>query len=277
MTDTIPTLEHRAVVLPSGLRVHAVEQGDPGGPPVVLVHGWPDSWFSWSRVLPGLDRRLHVFAVDQRGFGDSDHPATGYSIDQLADDLMGFCDAVGIARAHLVGHSLGTFVVRRCAERHPDRVDRLVLVGSAHHAPENPVIAEVLAAVAELTDPVPEDFVREFQASTVHRLVPAEFFDGIVAESCKLRAHVYRDVMRELSGFDDRADLGRITAPTLLVWGDQDALFSQAEQDALLAALPHAVLVVHPDTGHCPNWERPAEVAAQLNEFLQRQSEWDSR
>jgi pimeloyl-ACP methyl ester carboxylesterase len=267
MSGTTGTLRHDHVVLPSGLRLHHVEQGDPSGPPVVLVHGWPDSWFSWSRVLPHVDPRLRVLAYDQRGFGDSDHPAAGYSLDQLADDLVALCEAVGLARASLVGHSMGSFVVRRVAERYPDRVDRLVLVDSADHT-EGQAIAEVVAVLADLSDPVPEEFVREFQASTVHHPVPPEFFDRIVEESQKVPAHVYRDVFDALVRLDDRAELGRITAPTLLLWGECDGLFDRAQQDRLLAVLPDARLLVHADTGYCPNWERPVEVADQLNAFL---------
>jgi non-heme chloroperoxidase len=68
--------------------------------------------------------------------------------------------------------------------------------------------------------------------------------------------------------FDDAADLGRIQAPTLLMWGDQDALFSREEQDRLAAAVPTIRLAVYPETGHCPNWERPERVAADLDGFM---------
>ncbi|WP_425431627.1 alpha/beta fold hydrolase [Geodermatophilus siccatus] len=101
------------------MRLHVVERGDPGGPPVALLHGWPDSWSSWSRVLAHLDPRLRAVAYGQRGFGDSDHPAGGHPLDRFADDLLALCDALGLGRVHLVGHSSGSFVVRRVAEQHP--------------------------------------------------------------------------------------------------------------------------------------------------------------
>jgi pimeloyl-ACP methyl ester carboxylesterase len=260
-------VRHGTVRLPTGLRLHYVEQGDPAGPPVVLVHGWPDSWFTWSRMLPSLDSGLRVYAIDQRGFGDSDHPDSGYEIDDLADDVAAFSTAMGLERPHLVGHSLGTFVIRRAAERHPGRFARLVLIGSADRMGRE-LIETVRAAIADLSDPVPPDWVREFQAGTVHRPVPPEFFDQVVRESQKLPAHVYRDVWEALAVVDDRTELRRISAPTLLVWGDRDALFDRGQQDRLLAALPDARVLVYPDTGHCPNWERPAEVAVEVNRFL---------
>ncbi|SNT02080.1 Pimeloyl-ACP methyl ester carboxylesterase [Geodermatophilus saharensis] len=267
MSGTTQTLRHRTVLLPGGLRVHAVEQGDPAGPVVVLVHGWPDSWFSWSRVLPHLDPRLHAVAHSQRGFGDSDHPATGYDLDAFADDVVALCDVLGVGRAHLVGHSFGTFVVRRAAQEHPDRVDRMVLMGAADRMGDG-LVREVRSAIADLPDPVPVEFAREFQAGTVHRPLPPDFFDAIVAESRKAPAHVFRDVWEGLAHSRDRDRLGDVTAPTLVLWGEADALFDRGQEDRLVAALPDARLRVYPDTGHCPNWERPEDVAADVNAFL---------
>ena len=267
MSGTTQPLRHDTVSLPGGLRLHAVGQGDPGGPSVVLVHGWPDSWFSWSHVLPHLDPRLRAVAYSQRGFGDSDHPQAGYALDRFADDLVALCDALGVERTHLVGHSFGSFVVRRVAEQHPDRVDRIVLVGSADRLGD-PLVEEVRAAIADLPEQVPDDFAREFAASTVHRAVAPEFFDALVAESRKAPGWVYRDSWEGLVRVDDRDRLRAVTAPTLVLWGDHDALFDCGQQDRLLAALPDARLRVYEDTGHCPNWECPEDVAADLDAFL---------
>jgi len=90
-----------------------------------------------------------------------------------------------------------------------------------------------------------------------------------VRESLKLPARLWREVFNRLLEFDDRNQLGRITAPTFLLWGDRDAIFSRVDQDALLAAIPGARLKVYTETGHCPNWERPEEVAADLSALMQ--------
>ncbi|MGY1740550.1 MULTISPECIES: alpha/beta fold hydrolase [unclassified Blastococcus] len=268
MPGTTQTLRTAATTLPGGLRLDTVEGGDATGPPVVLVHGWPDSWFSWSRVLEHLDPRLRAIAYSQRGFGASGRPAAGgYALDRFADDLVALCDALGVRRAHLVGHSFGSFVVRRAAELHPDRVDRLVLIGSADRMGEA-LVEEVRTAIADLPDEVPEGFAREFAASTVHRPVAPGFFDALVAESRRAPGWVYRESWEGLVRSDDRDRLGAVRAPTLVLWGDRDALFDRGQQDRLLAALPDARLRVYPDTGHCPNWERPEDVAADVSAFL---------
>jgi len=86
------------VRLETGPRLHYAEFGDPDGEPIVFLHGWPDSWFSFSRVLPLLPTRLRALAVDQRGFGDSDRPETGYAIHDMGADVRAFLDALGIPR-----------------------------------------------------------------------------------------------------------------------------------------------------------------------------------
>src|SRR5262245_28562530 len=118
------------VRLRNGVRLHYAEYGDPDGEPVLFVHGWPDSWFSFSRVLPFLPGSLRTVALDQRGFGDSDHPESGYAIPEMGSDVISFLDALEIERATLVGHSFGSFVARQAAISQPQRVAALVLIGT---------------------------------------------------------------------------------------------------------------------------------------------------
>jgi pimeloyl-ACP methyl ester carboxylesterase len=267
MHQEVTQLRFGTTVLATGPKVHYAEQGDPGGEAIVFVHGWPDSWFSFRRVLALLPQRYRIFAFDQRGFGDSERPACCYGIDDLAADVVVFLDAVGIQRASLVGHSLGSFIARRVAETHPNRVARLLLIGSAVTA-ANQVLLEVQASIRTLQNPVPVAFAQQFQSSTAYVPLPAAFFEQLVAESRKLPARLWREVLDGLIAFNDRADLGRITALTLLIWGEQDALFPREEQERLVAAIPDARLVVYPETGHCPNWERPERVASDLDAFI---------
>ena len=254
--------------LPDCLRLHYAESGDPTGPAILFLHGWPDSWFSYSRVLPLLPPRYRALVPDQRGFGESDRPDDGYGIPDLAADAAAFLDDVDVTRAAIVGHSLGSFVARRLAEVHPERVTRLVLIAGAF-SPANRVMREVQASLRDLPEPVPLDFARAFQAGTVHLPLPADFFERLLTESVKLPARLWRAALDGLLAFDDARQLGRIQAPTLLLWGDRDALFTREDQERLVKAIPNARLRVYPDTGHCPNWERPELVAADLTAFIQ--------
>lgn len=101
------------VRLRTGVRLHYAEQGDPRGEPLILLHGLGDSWYSFSGILPKLPTSLRVFAIDQRGHGDSDRPASGYTLADLSDDAVAFMDAMGIPRATVIGHSMGSFVAQR--------------------------------------------------------------------------------------------------------------------------------------------------------------------
>jgi non-heme chloroperoxidase len=265
MTGLMPRFDD--VRLQTGLRLRSAEQGDRDGEPVLFLHGWPDSWFTFSRVFEHLPPRFRALAIDQRGFGASDHPDSGYAIPELAQDAVAFLDAVGLERATIVGHSYGSFVARGIAIGHPERVHRLILIGTGVPA-ANQVTRELQTALADLPDPIPREFARDFQASTAYRPLPPEFFERIVDESLKIPSRLWRGMIEGLLAYDDTERLSEIVAPTLLLWGDRDALFSRADQDRVLSAVPGAKLTVHDETGHCPNWERPAQVAADIDGFL---------
>ncbi len=251
------------VRISTGPRLHYAEQGRTDGHPVLFLHGWPDSWFSFSRVLAALPPHVHAFVPDQRGFGDSDRPAQGYRISDFAADVVAFLDALEFRRATIVGHSFGTLVARQAAISDPERVDRLVLIGTGV-TKENPVLQEVRASLLELGDTVTVEFARDFQAGTAYAPLPGPFFDRIVDESLKLPPRLWREVFDAIVGYDDREQIDRITAPTLLMWGTRDALFPRHDQDALVTAMQDARLAVYEDIGHCPNWECPERVAADL-------------
>lgn len=262
-----PTVDGmKSVVLPGGLRLSYVEQGDPSGIPVVFVHGYTDTWRSWETVLPHLPESIRAIAPTQRGHGDADRPATGYRFEDFAADLEAFVDALGIARLVLVGHSLGSYVAQRFAMNHPERVLGLVLIGSATTWRGNEIIRGFWdSGVSLLTDPIDPGFVREFQASP--RLAP-EKLDFAVAESLKVPAYVWRAAGRAITETDYSAELGMIQSPTLILWGDQDPLCPRSEQEALSAAVANSRLVVYPGGGHNLHWEEPEAVAQDILAFV---------
>lgn len=251
------------IKIATGPRLHYVERGNDSGDALVFLHGWPDSWFSFSRVAERISDRYRTLMIDQRGYGESDRPQGGYDIHSMAADVAAFLDALAIDRAMIVGHSFGSFVARRLALDHPDRVDRLALIGTGWLG-SNDVLREVHASLNGISDPVSRQFAREFQASTAYAPVPGEFFERIVDESLKLPARLWPELLGSVIKYDDRSELPRLSVPTLLLWGDRDALFPRDDQDRLTAAVPRARLRIYQEIGHCPNWECPDEVAADL-------------
>jgi len=107
------------------LRLHAVIGGD--GPPLLLVHGWPETWYAWRLMMPALAENFEVIAVDQRGMGLSDKPRDGYDTATVANDLVALMDALGHQRFAMVGCDTGLLIGYALAADHPDRVDRLAL------------------------------------------------------------------------------------------------------------------------------------------------------
>lgn len=255
------------VWLSTGVRLRYLEQGESAGRVVILLHGLADSSFSFSRILPGLSGGYRVYALDQRGHGDSERPADGYGPRDLAADVLAFMDALGVERAVLVGHSMGTFVAQQAALAAPARVAGLVLMGSAPAA-RNEVLLEVQHSLAALPGTVPEEFAKEFQLSTMHQPTPDEFLAGVVAESLKAPSRVWRAALGGLLEEEPFTGLTEERTPVLLLWGEADAIFSRADQEALLAVLPAGTLREYRETGHAPHWERPREVVRDLERFL---------
>ncbi|HEX6677842.1 MAG TPA: alpha/beta fold hydrolase [Actinomycetes bacterium] len=107
------------------LRLHAVIGGD--GPPLLLVHGWPQTWYAWRMLLPTLAQDFQVVAVDQRGIGLSDKPEEGYDTATLAGDLVALMEALGHQRFALYGTDTGMLISYALAADHPDRLERLVV------------------------------------------------------------------------------------------------------------------------------------------------------
>jgi non-heme chloroperoxidase len=268
------SIQFATTPLETGLRLHYAEQGDPTGEAIVFLHGYSDSWFSFSRVLPLLSPEYHAFALTQRGHGDSDKPQCCYTPEDFAADVDAFMEAVAIEGATLVGASTGALFAQRVALSYPRRVGRLVLVGA--QTPAN-VASEVVLGLQEevraLEDPVPPEFVRAFQEGTIHQPVPQEFLDTVVSESLKLPARVWRDYWEGAVLSIDRdyvLPLREIDVPTLMLWGEQDPLFPREEQERLAAAILGATLKVYPETGHAVHWDRPEWVVRDLEELMKK-------
>lgn len=247
--------------------MHYAYKGNPSGTPVIMLHGYTDSWFSFSTVLPLLNNKYRVYILDQRGHGDSDRPTGGYAMQQFAADVIAFMDAMNIKQATIVGHSMGSFVAQHVAALAPERVNKLVLEGSATTIRNNTVL-ELQREIGTLSDQVPEKFVREFQLSTVYQPLSQEFLQSIMKQSMKIPANVWREVMAEMVAPYADVELKKIKTPTLIVWGDKETIFPRSEQDSLVSALKNSKLRVYADTGHAPHWERPEWFVKDLQDFI---------
>ena len=121
--------DHRTAVV-NGINIHYVIEGQ--GFPVVLLHGWPETWFSWRKQIPVLAERFQVIVPDMRGFGDSDKPLTGYDTRTAASDIYALVRSLGHQRIAIVGHDIGVRVTYRYCLDHEGEVDRLALLDGTH-------------------------------------------------------------------------------------------------------------------------------------------------
>ncbi len=255
-----------AIEIDDGLLIPYAEQGHPDGVPLVLLHGLTDSHRSYEPVLAALPESIRAVALTARGHGDAGKPAAGYDTDRMAADVIAAMNVLGIDRAIIAGHSMGTWTARRVAAGHPDRVLGLVLAGAFASFHDNPGIAGLVEEFRTLEDPIDPAYAREWQDSTMARPVPEAFMEMVVEETCKPPARVWRAALQGL--VDGRPEpAGTITAPTLLCWGQRDAFVPRADQDDLCARIPDTELHIYEGGGHALHWERPERFAADLVEF----------
>ena len=259
------------VTLGNSLVLSLAAQGDEEGPALVLLPGPTDSWRSYEPVLGQIPPSIRVVAVSQRGHGDSDKPALGYGVEHFAADVMLLLDGLGIERAVLAGHSGSCLVARRVAIDHPHRIAGLVLEASPTTLRGNAALEDFMSSVvSRLKDPIDPDFARSFLTDTSTDKLAPDLQDRLVDELLKVPAQVWNEMFAALLTYDDLAELDRITAPTLLVWGAADSLIGRDMQNLLTERIRHAELLTYPRIGHTPRWEDPARFAGDVTAFMAR-------
>ncbi|WP_439598580.1 alpha/beta fold hydrolase [Falsiroseomonas sp.] len=258
-----------------GLRLHLRDTGPRTAPALILLHGFGSSVHTWDDWAPLLERDFRLIRLDLPGFGlTGADPLGDYTDARALAVLAALMDRLGLARAHLLGSSMGGRIAWRFAAAHPDRVDRLVLMapdgfaspGIGYDAP--PRVPLLLRA---LPYTLPDRLLRASLAPAYAdpaALTPARFArtrDMLLAPGVR-RAIVARAGQHVLERPEPL--LARITAPTLLLWGAEDRMVPVANAQEYLRALPDARLVVLPGLGHVPMEEAPAAAAAPLRAFL---------
>jgi len=261
-----PISTAQAVEIHDGLLIPYLEQGDRDGVPLILLHGLTDSHRSYEPVLEALPSSIRAVALTARGHGDAGKPEAGYDADQMAADVIAVMDALGIERAVVAGHSMGSWTARRVAVLYPERVLGVVLAGAFASFHDKPDMDGLLEEFSALADPVDRAYARAWQDSTLARPVPEAFMEMVVEETCKAPARVWRSALRGL--VESRLEpAGSVTVPTLLCWGQRDAFVPDGDQESLLARIPDVELRVYEGGGHALHWERPERFANDLAEF----------
>jgi pimeloyl-ACP methyl ester carboxylesterase len=241
----------------------------------VLVHGLASSIYTWAEVLPRLAERYDVVAVDLPGFGGSDIPARldTATVGRLLPEVM---DALGLARASLAGNSLGGALAAVTAARHPDRVDRLVLLDAAAYnfalADRPPLLRLAGRLPGWLLDAIPQRPLTRTGLKQVYyddAKVTPERVEEYLAPMARPGAQAAaRRLLRDGDGFGLPGVLRQVRAPTLVIWGGEDTWIPVRDADRFLRDIPGARKVILERCGHVPQEEKPAEVARLIAEFL---------
>lgn len=260
----------QTIKLKTGVSLQFVEQGDPQGTPVVLLHGITDSWRSYELVLPYLPASVHAFALTQRGHGDSEKPLNGYDPKDFAADVAAFLEARKLKSAVIVGHSMSSVIAQRFALDHPDKSLGTVLVGAFASFKRNEAVQGFAQVLDTLNDPVSEQFATEFQQSTLANPIPDSFLQSAIRESLKVPARVWKSVGADLFKADYVSQLGGYTKPVLIVWGDKDVFSPKADQELLNNTFKRSQLLIYKGTGHAVHWEDPVRFADDLVTFVKQ-------
>jgi pimeloyl-ACP methyl ester carboxylesterase len=266
----------KQVALPNGISLAYVDSGPRNAPVVLLIHGYTSNARGWVPLLPHLDQSRRYLIPDLRGHGQSSKPECCYDRTTFAYDLRLLLDALQVERADVVGTSLGSLIAQAFAENWPERTRRLVLQSSTggplavcESEPAGEAAFDFRNAILALRDPIdPESqFMIAWYTSTAP--VDAEFLRRQRRDAAAIPVRVWLAILDQgLNLRDLQADLQRIRAPTLLIWGGKDNLFGARDRCSLRSALPQAEVRLFDGLGHNAYWEDPRAVASVINPFL---------
>ena len=227
--------------------VVASQAGD--GPDLVLIHGLAGSSDWWRHNQPALTGAFRVTTVDLPGFGGS-HPEARLILDEVPAQVAGLMDKMGIAKAHVMGHSMGGLVAGALASDHPQRVDRLVLVDAGFLAFDPKLRSRLTGLFRTMPWTSPS-------------LMPILLRDMLRSGPVRMMA-----ATGELLRKDWRDKLPAITAPTLVIWGEHDRVCDLRIGQQISAIVPGARLIVIAGAGHNPMWEKPDDFDREVLTFL---------
>ncbi|QIG79184.1 alpha/beta fold hydrolase [Stakelama tenebrarum] len=289
------------VDLPTGVSLDVAVEGDPANPPVILLHGFPESHRTWRDIIPDLARDHHVIAPDQRGYARSSKPegVAKYAPQEILADLIALADHFGIGKFTLVGHDWGGAIAWMAAILRPDRVERLVILNAPH-----PVVFQQ-TLITDKDQRAASQYMRAFRSEGFENAIDARgmlsFFERNFAAhipvpipeeekaiyldqwtqpgALSAMLNWYRASSIEVPPVEAEIDkptfpipeLPPIAMPTLVVWGMKDPALLPCQLDGLEAHVRDLTIVRVAEAGHFIPWERPDAVIAALRGWFAEQ------
>ena len=287
MTTTQETWQHRDIIT-NGIRMHYVTQGE--GPLTVLLHGFPEFWYSWRYQIPFLaEHGYTVVAPDLRGYNDTDKPRKGYDVPTLLCDIVGLMTGLGQEKAIIVGHDWGGALAWAFAMRYPAMTERLIVMNAPHPG----AMLREIRTLKQLRKSwymfffqipwLPEylllrnhanEIGRGLRGAAVQKSVfpreeTAKYQEAMSKPGAMTAAlNYYRQLFRRLP----RTSWGtrfQVSVPTLLIWGEQDIALDIELTTGLEQWVDDIEIKRIPDSGHWVQQEQPDKVNEYMLEFLQ--------
>jgi pimeloyl-ACP methyl ester carboxylesterase len=240
------------------------------GKPVILLHGWLGSWGLWQDTMSDLGKYYRTYALDFWGFGESGKKRETYAIQDFVSLVKQFMDQLGINRAPLVGHSMGGTVSLSVAIRHPERVSKVVVVGS-------PIVGSSLAWPLKLAGYRPIAFML-FNMMGLFRLGirvaspficrDERFAEMMVRDLSRTTVESFLLSIASLRRTDLRPMLDQILIPAMGIYGDRDIIVNPRQWMPMEKGIPHTLIERFPLAGHFPMLEEPHQFSERLKAFL---------
>jgi pimeloyl-ACP methyl ester carboxylesterase len=280
----------------NGIRMHYMRAGHPGNPPLVLLHGWPEFWYTWSKVMPALSEEYDVIAPDLRGFGDTEKPEgtalDSYRPEDHVDDILGLIDALELQNVGIVSHDVGAFVAQALALKAPEKLRGLFFfncpypgIGPRWCAPKHlndiwyqgfhqqPWAADLLATSRDAIRIYFGNMLRDWTHD------PASFTDEDVeawtdnyAKPGNLQGgfNWYSAIFpRRLAIMEGTAPPPvPINVPTCIRWGEFEPFMLIEYADRLGEYFSNLDFAPAPDAGHFVHWEKPDYAIGEIREFF---------
>lgn len=278
MSPTLPGLSHHRVHV-NGTELHYVEMGT--GPVVVLLHGFPEFWWSWRHVIPSLAASFRVVAPDLRGYHLSAKPSSGYDLTTLAGDVAALVEHLG-APARVAAHDWGGLVAYQTAMDRPDVVERLAILNAPH---PDAWIAAWLShpeqqrkswyVFLDLLPDFPEEFyLEQFRTGTIRlaKVMPPEDVETYrrafeIPGAATAAINYYRELVRDMPRRRHVAPR-RITCPVSVLWGSLDAALEPVLNDIARDWIDDFTVTYFPQNWHWLAEEQPRAVTEHLEEFF---------
>jgi pimeloyl-ACP methyl ester carboxylesterase len=292
-------LDTTRISLATGVTLKVAQGGPAHGEAIILLHGFPESHRTWRHVAPALAEEYRVIVPDQRGFGASDKPVgvEKYKVDETVPDIFALADAYGIDRFTLVGHDWGGAIAWTAALKHPERLNRLVIVNAPH-----PLVFQ-RSVIEDREQRLASQYIRLFRSPMMEKTIDAMGVDTFFDKSFGSHVDLAQIPAAERQAYiDDWKQEGALTAmlnwyraselavpapedgeprpawtrgpfpsvkvPTLVVWGMQDKALLPVQLEGLNVLVDDLEVVRIEDGGHFVPWERPEPVIEGIRRFM---------